>query len=40
LRRFCARDGFGQSLLAVTDELSAPDDRTIVFRLKKPCPHI
>jgi peptide/nickel transport system substrate-binding protein len=40
VRRFCARDGFGQSLLAVTDELSAPDDRTIVFRLKKPFPHL
>jgi peptide/nickel transport system substrate-binding protein len=40
VRRFCARDGFGQSLLAVTDELSAPDDWTIVFRLKKPFPHL
>jgi peptide/nickel transport system substrate-binding protein len=40
LKRFCARDGFGQSLLAVTDELSAPDDRTIQFRLKKPFPHL
>ena len=29
VKRFCARDGFGQSLLAVTDELSAADDRTI-----------
>ena len=40
IRRFCARDGFGQSLMAVTDELSAPDDRTVVFRLKKPFPHL
>jgi peptide/nickel transport system substrate-binding protein len=40
VRRFCARDGFGQSLMAVTDELSAPDDTTIIFRLKKPFPHL
>jgi peptide/nickel transport system substrate-binding protein len=40
VRRFCARDGFGQSLLSVTDELSAPDDRTIVFLLKKPFSHL
>lgn len=40
IRRFCARDGFGQSLMAVTDELSAPDDKTIDVRLKKPFPHL
>ena len=40
LLRFCVRDGFGQSLLAITDEMSAPDDATIVFRLKKPFPHL
>lgn len=38
IRRWWARDPFGQSLQAVTDELSAPDDRTIVFRLKLPFP--
>jgi peptide/nickel transport system substrate-binding protein len=38
IRRWGARDGFGQTLLAVTDELSAPDDRTIRFRLKHPFP--
>jgi peptide/nickel transport system substrate-binding protein len=38
LERWGKRDGFGQSLLAVTDELSAPDDRTILFRLKRPFP--
>ena len=38
IKRWGARDAFGQSLMAVTDELSAPDDRTIVFRLKKPFP--
>jgi peptide/nickel transport system substrate-binding protein len=40
IRRFGARDGLGQSLMAVTDELSAPDDQRIVFRLKKPFPHL
>ena len=28
IRRWGARDSFGQTLLAVTDELSAPDDKT------------
>ena len=32
------RDAFGQALIAATDELSAPDDRRIVFRLKNPFP--
>jgi peptide/nickel transport system substrate-binding protein len=40
IRRFGARDGLGQSLMAATDELSAPDDQRIVFRLKKPFPHL
>ncbi|WP_370688662.1 ABC transporter substrate-binding protein [Roseomonas sp. GC11] len=38
IRRWAARDGLGQSLLAAIDELSAPDDRTLRFRLKKPFP--
>ncbi|HXA23055.1 MAG TPA: ABC transporter substrate-binding protein [Acetobacteraceae bacterium] len=38
IRRWGARDGFGQALMAATDELSAPDDRTIEFRLKHPFP--
>jgi peptide/nickel transport system substrate-binding protein len=38
IRRWGARDGFGQALLAATDELVAPDDRTIQFRLKAPFP--
>jgi peptide/nickel transport system substrate-binding protein len=38
IRRWGTRDAFGQSLMAATDELSAPDDRTIVFRLKRPFP--
>jgi peptide/nickel transport system substrate-binding protein len=40
IRRFGARDGLGQSLMAATEELSAPDDQRIVFRLKKPFPHL
>jgi peptide/nickel transport system substrate-binding protein len=36
IRRYCVRDPFGQTLAAVTNEISAPDDKTICFRLKKP----
>jgi ABC-type transport system substrate-binding protein len=32
--------GSDKSLMAVTDELSAPDDRHVVFQLKKPFPHL
>ena len=38
IRRWGARDSFGQTLLTVTDEISAPDDKTIRFRLKRPFP--
>ncbi len=38
IRRWGARDTFGQALFAATDELSAPDDRTIAFRLSRPFP--
>jgi len=38
LRRWAARDSFGQTLMALTDELSAPDDSSIRFRLKRPFP--
>jgi len=38
IRRWGARDGFGQALMAATDEIGAPDDKTIVFRLKYPFP--
>lgn len=38
IRRWATRDAFGQALWAATDELSAADDRRIVFRLKKPFP--
>ena len=36
--RWSKRDAFGQTLMLATDELSAPDDRTIQFRLKRPFP--
>ena len=36
IQRWGKRDAFGQTLIAYTDELSAPDDKTIQFRLKKP----
>ena len=36
IRRWGKRDSFGQALMAATDEISAPDDKTIVFRLKRP----
>lgn len=36
VRRWGARDGFGQALMAATDAIEAPDDKTIVFRMKQP----
>ena len=36
IKRWGARDAFGQALMQRTDELSAPDDKTILFRLKQP----
>jgi peptide/nickel transport system substrate-binding protein len=38
IRRWARRDPFGLTLMEATDELSAPDDRTIRFRLKRPFP--
>lgn len=38
IRRWARRDPFGQTLMDITDELSAPDDRTIRFRLSRPFP--
>ena len=38
IKRWGSRDVFGQALLAATDELTAPDDRHILFRLKRPFP--
>lgn len=36
IRRWGARDAFGGTLLAFSDEIAAVDDNTIRFRLKKP----
>lgn len=38
IRRWGKRDAFGQALLGHTAELSAPDDKTIMFRLNEPFP--
>lgn len=38
LRRWARRDPFGATLMEATEELSAPDDRTIRFRLRTPFP--
>jgi peptide/nickel transport system substrate-binding protein len=35
IQRWAKRDPFGQTIAALTDELSATDDKTIQFRLKK-----
>jgi peptide/nickel transport system substrate-binding protein len=36
INRWSKRDAFGQALMQRTDDLSAPDDKTIQFRLKQP----
>ena len=38
LIRWSKRDAFGGALFAATDEISAPSDRVIQFRLKRPFP--
>jgi peptide/nickel transport system substrate-binding protein len=38
IKRWGARDPYGQALLAAADEISAPDETTILFRLKYPFP--
>lgn len=38
LRRWGEADAFGQAVMAATDDLSAPNDKTIVFRLNRPFP--
>jgi peptide/nickel transport system substrate-binding protein len=40
IRRFAPRISFADALMTATDELSAPDDRTVRFRLKRPFPHL
>ena len=36
VERWGKRDAFGQSLMAVVNEIGAADDRTLLFRLKEP----
>lgn len=36
VKRWGARDAFGQALMSRTHEITAADDKTIVFRLKQP----
>ena len=38
LRRWAAKDPFAQALMDATDDLSAPTDKQIVFRLNRPFP--
>jgi peptide/nickel transport system substrate-binding protein len=38
IRRWAARDALGDALMKATDELSAADDATIRFRLRRPFP--
>ena len=38
IQRWGKTDAFGQNLMAVTDELTATSDKTLVFKLKKPFP--
>ncbi|HYZ24365.1 MAG TPA: ABC transporter substrate-binding protein [Rhodopila sp.] len=38
IQRWAQRDAFGASLLAATEEMSAPSDRTVRIRLRKPFP--
>jgi peptide/nickel transport system substrate-binding protein len=40
VRRWASRDVYGQEVLARSDEISAPDDRTLQFRLKRPFPNL
>jgi peptide/nickel transport system substrate-binding protein len=40
IRRFAVRVPFASAMMAATDELSAADDRTVKFRLKRPFPHL
>ena len=40
IHRFAARIDLAYALMAATEELSAPDDRSVRFRLKRPFPHL
>ena len=38
LKRWGTADAYGQAVMDATDELSSPNDKTVVFRLKRPFP--
>ena len=38
VKRWGARDPFGQAVIAAADEISSPDDTTLLFRMKAPFP--
>jgi peptide/nickel transport system substrate-binding protein len=38
IKRWGARDSYGQALMAATDEIAPADDKTIVFRMKRAFP--
>ncbi len=38
IRRWAGRDVLGREIVDLSDEISAPDDKTIQFRLKRPFP--
>jgi peptide/nickel transport system substrate-binding protein len=40
IRRFAQRISLAGALMTATDELSAPDDRTVRFQLRRPFPHL
>jgi len=40
IRRFAPRISFANALIAAADELSAPDDYTVRFRLERQFPHL
>src|SRR5947209_17746829 len=40
IRRFAPRGIFATALMDATDELSAPDEKTVRFRLKRRFPHL
>src|ERR1700730_13531599 len=40
IRRFAQRISLTGALMSATDELSAPDDHTVRFQLKRPFPHL
>ena len=38
LKRWALRDAFGNALFSVVDEIAAPEDRVVAFRLSRPFP--